>query len=167
MHTSYSSRRTHEYEDMYSISESAHVCDVWICAAFILNVCEDNHAYENRRNEVPKCKTVLTLKKQTRKGKRIKPWSFRQPKPSLDTCSTTTYRTQRMNFCNFSTDTPTFVGKSCSKNISRVKCTKSSEEKDSASMSMVRSNCRKRAERAKMQDVRKEGKGQILECVGC
>jgi hypothetical protein len=34
--------------------------------------------YENRQNEVPKCKTVLTLKKDY-KGKRIKPWSFHQP----------------------------------------------------------------------------------------
>ena len=36
--------------------------------------------YENRRNEVHKFITVLTLKKQTRIGKRIKPWSFHQPK---------------------------------------------------------------------------------------
>ena len=47
------------------------------------------------------------------------------------------YLTQRMNFCSFSTDTPTFVGKSCSRNISRVKCTKSSNENDNASNSIV------------------------------
>ena len=63
-----------------------------------------------------------------------------------------------MNFCSFSTDTPTFVGKSCSRNISRVKCTRSSDENARASMSIDRSNCPTRFDMG-VQELRARNQG--------